>query len=405
MGSSQEGTALSENITMRENPRLGFPLSEYQRRYDVVMTRLREAKLDAMLVKNPENICYLTGYETPGHYNYHGLLLSADEPVMVMRRFEEVNIEEFSWLSETVTIEDHEHPAEVAARLLAQKGLSDKRIGFEQGINKGGLYCSIDEHEVMRSALPKARFVDATKVVAGARVVKSDLEIAKMREAADIAEAAVEAGIGVIRPGGNENEIAAAVYHAAILRGSDYPSLPPFVLSGERTSLPHGTWRGRVLESGDPVYFEVSAIRYRYNAAVMRTVSVGEPRPEIESMANAMLEALDVGLDAIRPGVTGESVNDAIMAVVEKHGYGGEYFTHHAGYSIGLSFPPGWGEGHVMDIRRGEQQTLKPNMTFHVVPIALMYRQFGVGFSATVRVTETGCEPLTRRRSLEVCPV
>ena len=215
----------------------------------------------------------------------------------------------------------------------------------------------------------------------------------------------MEAGIAVIKTGCTENEIAAEVYRTAILEGSDYPSLPPFILAGERTSLPHGTWRGRKVNPGDPVYFEVSAIKYRYNAAVMRTVSLGEPTPRVRAMADAMLEGLDAGLDAVKPGVTGDTVNDVIMAVVEKHGFGGEYFTHHAGYSIGLSFPPGWGEGHVMDIRRGENKTLQPNMTFHIVPIALIYREGGVGFSATVRVTETGCEPLTQARSLVICPV
>lgn len=391
-------------MKMRANPRLGFPESEYRRRYELVMDRMREAKLDAMLVKNPENICYLTGYETPGHYNYHALLLSADEPLMVMRRFEEANIEEFSWLTRVVTIEDHEHPAEVAARTLEKMGFADKRIGYEQGINKGGLYCSIDEHEVLRASLPKAKFVDATTVAAGARVIKSVLELDMMREAARIAETAVEAGVEVIQSGCTENEIAAEVYRTAILEGSDYPSLPPFVLAGERTSVPHATWRGRKVNPGDPVYFEVSAIRYRYNAAVMRTVSLGEPTPRVRAMSDAMLEALDAGLDAVKPGVTGETVNDVIIDVVEKHGFGGEYFTHHAGYSIGLSFPPGWGEGHVMDIRRGEHKTLQPNMTFHIVPIALIYREAGVGFSATVRVTETGCEPLTRPRSLVIRP-
>ena len=391
-------------MKMRANPRLGFPESEYRRRYELVMDRMREAKIDAMLVKNPENICYLTGYETPGHYNYHALLLSDDEPLMVMRRFEEANIEEFSWLTRVVTIEDHEHPADVAARTLEKMGFADKRIGFEQGINKGGLYCSIDEQEVLRAALPKAKFVDATTVAAGARVIKSDLELDMMREAARIAETAVEAGIEVIQSGCTENEIAAEVCRTAILEGSDYPSLPPFILAGERTSVPHGTWRGRKVNPGDHVYFEVSAIRYRYNAAVMRTVSLGEPTPRVRAMADAMLEALDAGLDAIKPGITGETVNDVIMAVVEKHGFGGEYFTHHAGYSIGISFPPGWGEGHVMDIRRGEHKTLQPNMTFHIVPIALIYREAGVGFSATVRVTETGCEPLTRPRSLVIRP-
>jgi Xaa-Pro aminopeptidase len=185
---------------MRSNPRLGIPESEYRRRYGLVMDRMREANLDAMLVKNPENICYLSGYETPGHYNFHAPVLSTDEPLMVMRRFEEANIEEFSWLTRHVTIEDHEHPADVVARNLEKLRLGDKRIGYEQGINKDGLYCSVEDHAVLGRALPKAKFVDATAVAAGARVIKSGLELDMMRESARIAETAVEAGIGVIQP-------------------------------------------------------------------------------------------------------------------------------------------------------------------------------------------------------------
>lgn len=57
-----------------------------------------------------------------------------------------------------------------------------------------------------------------------------------------------------------------------------------------------------------------------------------------------------------------------------------------------------------MDIRRGEHKTLEPNMTFHIVPISLIYREAGVEFGATARVTETGCEPLTQPRTLVICP-
>ena len=382
--------------------RLLFSMEEYKRRYDLIMERMHQAGLDAILVRNPENICYLTGYETPGHYNYHGLLLSSDEPVFILRLFEEANVSEFSWLARTVTIEDHEHPAEVVARTIDQMGLASARIGFEKGMNKAGLYCSVEEWDILRSALPKAAFVETTMLVAGVRIVKSEEEIAVLREAARIAETATQAGIDTIRDGITENEIAAEVYRVAILNGSEYMSLPPFILSGERTHLPHGTWRGRSVHAGDHVYFEVSAVKYRYTAAVMRCVSVGEPNRRVLKLAEVSIDALEAGMTAIRPGVTGESVNNAIMDVVNKAGFGGEHFTHHAGYSIGISFPPGWGEGHIMDIRRGEVRKLEPNMTFHIVPL-IIDREIGVGFSALARVTGTGCEPLTKYpRSLTV---
>jgi Xaa-Pro dipeptidase len=377
-------------MEMKGHERLGFSLAEYRRRYDAVQAGMRQAGADALLVRSPENICYLTGYETPGYYKYHGLILSADEPVLVLRRFEEPNAREFSWLARTVGVEDHEHPARVTARELERLGLADKRVGVE----KAGWYFSVEEYEVLRSALPKAALVDATSAVWKARVVKSDEEIAMMRRAARIADVATQAGIDAVAVGRTEDQVAAEIHRVAIEHGSEYMGLPPFVLSGERTCLPHGTWRGRTLQAGDPVYFEVSAAKFRYSAAIMRCVSLGPPSARVRAMADAVIGGLEAGMAAIKPGVPCETVDAACRGVIERAGFG-QYFTHRTGYSIGVNFPPDWGEGEILSLRRGEPTPLEPNMTFHMVPLCLVYREVGIGFSATVRVTGSGCEELT----------
>ncbi|HKZ76111.1 MAG TPA: aminopeptidase P family N-terminal domain-containing protein, partial [Actinomycetota bacterium] len=164
-------------MEMKGHERLGFSLAEYRRRYDAVVQGMRRLQVDALLVRGPENICYLTGYETPGYYKYHGLILSQDEPVLVLRRFEEPNVWEFSWLARTAPIEDHEHPAQVTAQTLERMGLANKRIGVE----KSGWFFSVEEYETLRSALSRATLVDASTVVERARLVKSDDEIAMMR--------------------------------------------------------------------------------------------------------------------------------------------------------------------------------------------------------------------------------
>lgn len=377
-------------MEMKGHERLGFSLGEYRRRYDVVQGEMRRLGVDALLVRSPENICYLTGYETPGYYKYHCLVLSANEPVLILRRFEEPNVWEFSWLSRTVPVEDHEHPVEVTVRALERMGLADRRLGVE----KAGWYFSVEEYEMLRAGLPRATFVDATRAVWRARVVKSEEEIAVMRQAARIADLATQAGIDAVAAGRTEDEIAAEVHRVAILNGSEYMGLPPFVLSGERTCLPHGTWRGRRIQPGDHVYFEVSAAKFRYSAAIMRCVALGEPSPRVRALADAVIGGLEAGMAAIRPGVSCEAVDAACRGVIERAGFG-KYFTHRTGYSIGVNFPPDWGEGEILSLRRGEPTRLEPNMTFHMVPLCLIYRETGVGFSATVRVTETGCEELT----------
>ncbi len=377
-------------MEMKEHDRLGFSLREYRRRYDAVTRGMRELGLDALIVRGPENICYLTGYETPGYYKYHALVLSADEPVLVLRRFEEPNVREFSWLARTAPIEDHEHPVDVTVRTLQRLGLADTRLGVE----KAGWFFTVEEYERLRSALPRATLVDATSVVWKARVVKSEEEIAMMRRAARIADAATQAGIDAVAVGRTEDQVAAEVHRVAIEQGSEYMGLPPFVLAGERTCLPHGTWRGRPIRAGDHVYFEVSAAKFRYSAAIMRCVALGEPAPRVRAMADAVIGGLEAGMAAIKPGVACETVDAACRGVIERAGFG-QYFTHRTGYSIGVNFPPDWGEGDLLSLRRGEPMPLQANMTFHMVPLCLVYRELGVGFSATVRVTETGCEELT----------
>ncbi len=377
-------------MEMRGHDRLGFSLAEYRRRYDAVMQHVRGLGVDGLLVRSPENICYLTGYETPGYYKYHGLILSADEPVLVLRRLEEPNAWEFSWLARTAPIEDHEHPVEVTARVLERLGLADKRLGVE----KAGWYFSVEEYEGLRAALPRASLVDSTGAVWKARVVKSAEEIAVMRRPARIAD-------WRRRPASTRSPWAARRTRwpprSTGWRSSTGASTwgcSPFVLSGERTCLPHGTWRGRRIQTGDHVYFEVSAAKFRYSVALMRCVSLGEPSPRVRALADAVIGGREAGMAAVEPGVSCEAVDAACRGVIERAGPG-KCFTQRTGYSIGVNFPPDWGEGEILSLRRGEPIPLELNMTFHMVPLCLIYRELGVGFSATVRVTETGCEELT----------
>jgi Xaa-Pro dipeptidase len=108
-------------------------------------------------------------------------------------------------------------------------------------------------------------------------------------------------------------------------------------------------------------------------------------------VAEACIAAVNTAMETIRPGVSAEEVDARARAEVEKAGFG-EYFRHRLGYSIGVNYPPDWGEGEIMSLCRGETRVLQEGMTFHMVPLCLVYRQFGIGFSETVRVTADGCE-------------
>ena len=111
-------------------------------------------------------------------------------------------------------------------------------------------------------------------------------------------------------------------------------------------------------------------------------------------MYDACVEALEATLGAIRPGARSEEVQAACQEVIDRWGYEPN-FRKRIGYSLGAGFAPGWGEGHIMDLKHHDSRELRPGMVFHVVPALRQYREYGVGLSETVAVTEKGSEVLT----------
>jgi len=237
-------------------------------------------------------------------------------------------------------------------------------------------------------------------------LVKSEAEVDYIRQAAAAAMAGMVAALDMARPGRTENDVAAEVYRATLRHGSEYPGSPPYVISGERSGLPHGTWEGRRLRDGDIVFLESSGCVKRYSAAMMRTAFIGDPPRSVRQRADAVLDGLHAAIAAILPGATSGEVDRACRRAMLRHGVGEH--THETGYSIGVCYPPGWNESHIMNLHPGGRTVLRPNMVFHLVPSLIVPELNGhVGFSETVVVTEAGCEVLTgelTRAELQLLP-
>ena len=380
------------NPKMNFHPGLSFSRGEYLRRYRLVMDGIRKADIDALLVRGPENITYLTGYETPGYYGYHCLILVPGEsPVLVGRRLEVgTNVPEFSWLTEVAPVEDDEVPVEVTIRTLSRMGLARNRLGIESE----SWFLTVNEHQTLAGALPHATLVDCSSVIEEARMIKSAEEVDVIRQAVAIADRACLAGIRATRPGTTEDRIAAAVYKEWCESGAEYTGLPNFIVSGPRSGACHATWRGRRLEDDDHCCFEIAASKHRYCGAIFRVATVGSVNPRLRRLSDAQNQAIQEVIDAIRPGAVSEEVDQVGRDVIAKAGFG-KWHVSRLGYSIGINYPPDWGEGQIISIRQGEKRRLQENMTFHLVAGVLIPGEFGSGASASVRVTATGCEVLT----------
>jgi Xaa-Pro dipeptidase len=368
---------------------LAFSAGEYARRLASVRERMAAAGLDVLLAVVPENVCYLTGYETIGYASFALLVVRRDgEPLLFVREMERTVAETTTWLSGFEVFTDTEDPVARAVELLRKRGWLDGRIGVELG----DAFVSPATMDRLRQRLGGP--ADATGLVEHGRRIKSAEEVAWIRQACRVTEAGMGAALRAIRPGATENEVAGAAYAAFMAGGSDFMAGDPIVTSGWRSGVAHFTFGNRTLEPGDALLLEMSACRRRYFGPLMRGAVIAPVRDEVRRLADVVVEALDAAIAAIRPGASSGDVDAACRAPIERAGYE-PYFRKRTGYSVGVGYAPDWGEGHIVSLRRDDPTRLLPGMVFHIPPALRVPRQYGLGFSETVLVTETGSEVLT----------
>ena len=376
---------------MRQRDDHVFPLSEYQRRLSELHRRMIERDIEVLLTTTPENICYLTGFESPGHYYFFGLLVPLEgEPVTISRVLEDSGVEELTWIEVRRPYAVYENPMERVHATLEEFSWLNKRIGYE----KGCWFFTALQQDDLKSRCPGTDFVDCTGIVETGRLTKSSYEIELMKKAAIATEAGMQAGIDAISAGVSENDVAAEIHHAMIKTGGEWTAIAPFVASGYRGAVGHATWMQRIIQPDEFVFLEIGGCRRRYHTAMMRTVFVGQPPNDVLSAMQVVLDSMQAMLEAIKPGIAAGEVDAAARKVTESSHLDAQQ-AWLAGYSIGIALPPDWGEGHILRITPGGTQLLQENMTFHLIPWVQLPGRGGLSCSATVRVTSNGVELLT----------
>jgi Xaa-Pro dipeptidase len=374
---------------MRDHEGLTFPLSEYERRLDELRQRMRRRKLHIMMVTDPENLTYLTGYQTTGYSYFQALIVPLEgEPFMVTRLLEESNVAPRTWVEKTWPYGDAGDAIQTVWHALKESDLANRIIGYE----KNSYFFPAYQQERTLATLFDNQLYDCSGIVEESRITKSELEIEAMRRAALATEAGMKAGIEAVRPGVTENDLAAEIAHAMFRAGGEYPAVMPYVTSGPRTLIGHGTWEGRRIEEGDCVFLELGGCYRRYHTAMMRTILLGEPSDEMRDAEALVTEAIDQMKETMQPGRTAAEVDAAARAVLSRHAGRGALVTR-SGYSIGIAFAPSWDEGYILSLKPGDTTLLKENMTFHIIP--WLYGVDGdkvMGLSDTVRVTPEGGE-------------
>lgn len=373
---------------------LPFTLDEYLARLTRARAEMSRRGLDALFITDPSNQAWLTGYDGWSFYVHQGVIVLPDaEPVWWGRNQDTNGAVRTVWMGpdRIIGYADHfvqsteRHPMQDLAARLTDLGLTRARIGVEMD----NYYFSAKAMEVMRQDLPQVSWDDATGLVNWLRAVKSPAEIGFMRKAAAISEKIVDGLLERVEPGVPKNEVVAEIQRDAI-RGvegawGDYPAIVPLLPSGSDAAAPHLTWDGRPFATGEATFFEISGCYRRYHAPFCRTLFLGQP-PEFMLRAEAALvEGLEAGLDAARAGNRACDIANALAAPLEKAGI---ERGARCGYSIGLSYPPDWGE-RTISLRPEDDTVLQPGMTFHFMP-GLWMQDWGLEITESILICETG---------------
>lgn len=392
-------TAMDTRVFMHRSAKnmLPFEKSEYLERLQRTRTAMAGRGIEVLLVADPANMNYLTGYDGWSFYTPQVVAVIADEeePLWIGRGIDANGARVTTWLSDgnIYPYPDHfvhaypKHPMDYAAEVLIGRGQGRRVIGVEMD----AYYFSPMAYEALQRGLPDARFADGNLLVNWVRSIKSPREIEYMGQAGRIMERVMQVAIDAIEPGVRQCDAVARIYHAQISGtpefGGDYTAIVPMLPTGVGTSTPHLTWTDEPFRTGEATILELAAARVRYHCPMARTVYLGTPPQKLTDAASVVVEGIEAALDTVKPGVTCEEVEGAWRKVLARSGLVKE---SRIGYSLGLNYPPDWGE-HTMSLRPGDRSVLEPNMTFHMIP-GLWMDDWGIEISESFRVTDSGMQ-------------
>ena len=378
-----------------------FEKTEFDSRVVKVKSRMQRAGVDLLLVADPANIDYLTGYNVQSYSNLQAVVVDLeDEQPHWFGRFMDTG----GALLITYLDEDHvhhyvddyvdslgKHPFDVVVDFVRGSRRRRPHIAIE----KSAFFFQPRALESLYAGLPDATFCDAQLLVNWVRSVKSEAELKYMREAAVLTDLGMQAGFDAIEVVRRENEVAAEVLYAMTLGTPEiggFACPPPMMPTGQEFSTTyHTTWSDRRYRAGTSTGFEFTGSRFNYSAPLSRTVFLGQPPQEFLDTAAIMIEGLNGLVEGLHAGMTGDEGEKLWRDIAIRQGVDKKA---RIGYAVGLNYPPGWAE-QTISLRPGETALLEENMTIHCIP-SLMAADWGIEISETLVVGEKDSEALSK---------
>jgi len=349
------------------------------------LTKLRETLttegLDAILITQPENRRYLSGFTGSTGV----LLISQEQTVLAtdFRYYEQVEKQAPDFRLAKVT----DKFKTLLPELVQQVGA--KRVGFESA------HLTVDQRqqwqEVAEGAVSTSKFelAPTTELVKQIRAIKDEDELSKIRKAIALADQAIAHIARFVEPGMTEKEVAWELEVFMRTRGAEKLAFDLIVGSGPNGAMPHATVSERLIQAGEPIVIDMGAVIDGYNSDLTRTICAGRPNDKFREIHAIVLEAQLTAERNIRPGMQGKQADAIARKVIEEAGYG-ENYGHGLGHGVGLAVHEKPGVGRL------SEDVLEPGMVLTIEPGIYLPGWGGVRIEDIVVMREDGVEVLTQ---------
>lgn len=342
---------------------LHFSASEFARRQAALVDEMADAKLDAMLLFAQESMYWLTGYDTFGFCFFQCLIVKSDGACTLLTR--------------SADLRQAQHTSNISdIRIWADRGGANpveelKTLLFDLDLLGGALGVEYDTQGMtgkigIELSAMLATFADASDhsaMIPRLRAVKSTAELVHVREAAQMADDALEAGLLEIKPGGDEAAVLAAMQASILKAGGDYAGNEFIIGSGRDALLCRYKSGRRRFDAVDQISLEWAGASRRYHAALFRTICIGEATARHLALFDIAKEALAASEAVLKPGFTFGDVFDAHARVIDEAGESAHRLAA-CGYSLGATFTPCWMDAPMF--YRGNEAEIVPNMTLFI---------------------------------------
>ena len=371
-----------------------FSMDEFESRRSRVRDAMQAQGLDWLVLCHPVSIHWLTGSDAKSYQEFQCLFISAEPaPLVILTREGERNeFEQDALVDQVHTFGggENEDPIGAFMALGAALGLQHARVGLEVP----AYYLHPHHYVRLQQWLGEALVAEPSNLVHDLKLVKSQAELAYIRQASRTADAAMAVFAATLQVGRSELAMAGQVMASLLSANSGLAASPINLVSGERSSFSHGAPTERVLRDGDFGSVEFGATHRRYTATIGRQFSIGQPTPRMKELYALVRSASDACIAKMRDGVPAAEPHAAAKAVIEQAGMG-PYRVHTSGYGLGPGFPPSWAEP--LHLIGDSTYTLRAGMVVTVEPpIFIGTESLGARLIDNVLITKNGAQLLSR---------